>query len=227
MNYRSAIQYCRLLLQGDRQAWKYLPYQLRIKMKGIDLRWASLDDIGLSEERAYRYSDSGGPDLEDLLKTLAILPSDAVLDLGCGKGGALITLAEYSFARVDGVEISPKLAHIAQANIQKLRISRSTIFCGDAADFTDLDSYTYLYMYNPFPQAVTSRVLENIQSSLLRRPRRVTLIYKNAVFSSLVLNAGFHSVGGTPQTHPDYPSFSVYAADGPAPNFSHELPTCG
>ncbi len=227
MNYRSAIQYCQLLFQADRQAWKYLPYQLKMKMNGIDLRWTSLQESGLSEERSYRYSDSGGPDLEELLDTLMISSSDAVLDLGCGKGGALITLAEYPFARVDGVEISPKLARIAGTNIKKLQISNSTIYCCDAADFTELDSYSYFYMYNPFPREVTLRVLENIQSSLRRRARQVTLVYKNPVFNRLVLNAGFRSVSDTQQIHPDYPPFSVYAADGPAHNSPDGLPICG
>jgi SAM-dependent methyltransferase len=213
MNYRSAIQHCRVLLSGDRQAWKHLPYQLRIKMRGIDLRWTTLEESDLSAERSYRYSDSGGPDLEELLDTLKISPSDAVLDLGCGKGGALITLAKYPFAKVDGVEISPKLADIASANMTKLQISNSAIYCSDAADFTNLDSYSHFYMYNPFPQAVTQRVLQNIQSSVRRRARRGTLIYKNAVFHNLVLDAGFRKVSGTQIIHPDYPPFSVYAAD--------------
>ena len=68
-------------------------------------------------------------------------------------------------------------------------------------------------MYNPFPQAVTQRVLQNIQSSVRRRARRGTLIYKNAVFHNLVLDAGFRKVSGTQIIHPDYPPFSVYAAD--------------
>jgi SAM-dependent methyltransferase len=213
MNYRSAIQHCRVLLRGDRNAWKHLPYQLRMKIRGIDLRWTSLEESGLSEERSYRYSDSGGPELEELLDTLTITPPDAVLDLGCGKGGALITMAKYPFVQIDGVEISPALAEIARANMKKLQISNSTIHCSDAADFANLDSYSYFYMYNPFPQAVTQRVLENIQSSLGRRPRRATLIYKNAVFHRLVLDAGFRKVSGTQKTHPDYPPFSVYAAE--------------
>jgi SAM-dependent methyltransferase len=213
MNYRSAIRHCRILLRGDRQAWKHLPYQLKMKIRGVDLRWTSLEQNGLSEERSYRYSDSGGPDLEELLDSLPISPSDSVLDLGCGKGGALITLAKYPFTKVDGVEISPELADIASANMKKLQISKSTIYCSDAADFTNLDSYSHFYMYNPFPEAVTERVLQNIRASINSRARRVILIYKNAVFHKLVLDTGFHKVSGTKIIHPDYPPFSIYAAD--------------
>ncbi|MGC1684320.1 MAG: class I SAM-dependent methyltransferase [Candidatus Acidiferrales bacterium] len=187
-----------------------------MKIRGVDLRWASLEECGLSAERSYRYSDSGGPDLQELLDTLKISPSDEILDLGCGKGGALITLAKYPFAQVDGVEISPELSDIARANMKKLQISNSTIYCSDAAQFHSLDSYSHFYMYNPFPQSVTQRVLENIQSSLRRRPRRAILIYKNAVFHKLVLDAGFRKISGTQNIHPDYPPFSVYATESAA-----------
>lgn len=216
MNFRSAITHCGSLLRGDERAWRHVPYLLKMRLRGIDLRWTSLEDTDLSEEHCYRYSDSGGPDLEELLDTLTISQSDSVLDLGCGKGGALISLAKYPFARVDGVEISPELAQIAKANMRRLHISRTRIFCGDAAAFTALDEYTFFYMYNPFPQCVTRSVMQNIEASLRRRARRAILIYKNAAFHESVLNAGFRKVRKTLQTHPDYPPFFIYAADGPA-----------
>jgi SAM-dependent methyltransferase len=215
MNYRSALQHLGLLIRGDRQAWRYIPYQLKMKARGIDLRWTSLQESGLSEERCYRYSDSGGPDLESLLDTLPILPSDEVLDIGCGKGGALISFAKYPFSRVDGVEISASLAQVARENIQKLKLTHATVHCCDASDFTSLDSYTYFYMYNPFPHHVMASVLQNIRSSLRRRMRRLTLIYKNAVFHELLVDTGFSKITETLQIHPDYPPFAVYAAGGP------------
>jgi len=145
---------------------------------------------------------------------LPISRADAVLDIGCGKGGAMITLAQFAFERVDGLEISPKLAHIARLNIRRLDIPNAAVFCADAADFTDIDPYTYIYMYNPFPEIVMRRVLDNILLSLKRRQRLLTMIYKNPVFDSLVLCSGFHKIHETQQIHPDYPPFSVYVANG-------------
>jgi SAM-dependent methyltransferase len=226
MNLRSAISHCSSLLKGDPQAWKHLPYQLRMKAQGIDLRWTSLEETGLSEERCYRYSDSGGPNLEELLDRLTISPlSDSVLDIGCGKGGALISFAKYPFARVDGVEISPALSRIAQANMKKLGIRHANVFCCDAAIFTELDAYSFFYLYNPFPRDVTAAVLHNMEASLRRRLRQVTLIYKNPVFHELVLGAGFRKVSETSETHPDYPPFFVYTTGCSAP-VSGERTSC-
>src|SRR5436305_2669291 len=113
-----------------------------MKFRGIDLRWVSIEDSGLSAERSCWCSNSGGPELEELLHMLPISRADAVLDIGCGKGGAMITLAQFPFERVDGLEISPKLAHIARLNIRRLDIPNAAVFCADAADFTDIDPYT-------------------------------------------------------------------------------------
>jgi SAM-dependent methyltransferase len=201
-------------MRGDRQEWRYLPYRLGMKILRVDLSWVSAKDSGLSEERSHWHSNSGGPDLERLLDTLPISRSDAVLDVGCGKGGAMLTLARYPFARVDGVEISPKLAQIARANLERLGILNAAVFCSDATDFTNLDLYTYLYMYNPFPAQVMLLVLENITSSLKRRKRCATLIYKNPLCNALVLEAGFSKVREFEQTHVHYPPFYVYRADG-------------
>ena len=177
---------------------------------GIDLSGASQQYSDLSEERSVGYRDSGGPDLDKLLRTLSISPSDAVLDFGCGKAGAMLTLAKYPFARVDGVELSPQLTQIGQQNLQRLRRSHTKIHCCDAAEFKDLDLYTYFYMYNPFSEVVMRSVMENLVSSLKRRSRKVTVIYKNALLGHLLVGAGLRKVAESRQMHP-YQSGSIYA----------------
>jgi SAM-dependent methyltransferase len=213
MTLRSALRYAWRLAAGDRQAWKYLPYQLRMKCRRVDLGWVSVRDSGLSEERSHWHSNSGGPDLDDLVRTLSISPSDTLLDIGCGKGGAMLTLVRYPFARVDGLEISPNLARIARQNLRRVGVSKANVFCGDAAEFRDLDDYNYFYLYNPFPEAVMRRMLENMRRSLERRPRKATIIYKNPIFAGAVMDAGFIKLRETRQTHPNYPPFSIYVAE--------------
>jgi SAM-dependent methyltransferase len=214
MNYDSVLSYIRRLTTFDIQAWRYLPYKVKMKLVGIDLSLVSIEQSGLSYERSHLHSDSGGPDLKGLLDRLPIEKSDAVIDLGCGKGGAMLTLAQYPFLFVDGVELSNQLADTAFKNLQTKRISNARVFCMDAADFVDLDPYTHIYMYNPFPELVMRCVLKNLNESLLRRERSLTLIYKNPVFNSLLLEHGFTKILQTEQRHRDYPAFGVYLADG-------------
>lgn len=212
MIFHSVVQHLIRLVIGDPMAWRYLPYRLEMKLRRVDLGWVSVKDSGLSQERSHWHSNSGGPELNKLLGTLPISCGDAVLDIGCGKGGAMLTLARYPFARVDGVEISPNLARIARENLQRLRILNARVFCADAADFWNLDPYSYFYMYNPFPQSVMQLVMKNMALSLERRKRQIHLIYKNAMYQSLVLDSGFCKISESKQTHPDYPPFAVFVA---------------
>jgi protein-L-isoaspartate O-methyltransferase len=91
----------------------------------------------------------------------------------------LITLARHPFARVDGVEIAPRLASIAERNIRILGISNAKVFCCDASEFRDLDSHNYVYVAGAFTDIVWQPVLDNMAVSLRRRPRKLTLIYTN------------------------------------------------
>src|SRR4051794_20589715 len=100
---KDAIVNCaRLAMQGK---WSLLSYVLRNKWYGIDLNFVSVQELGLTDDKAKFYSDSGGPDLDVVIRALPVSPSDEILDVGCGKGGAALTLARHPFRRVDGIEI--------------------------------------------------------------------------------------------------------------------------
>ena len=214
MNTKSVARQLARLAQGDSRAWSYLPYQLWKTLHRLDLGWVSAAESGLSEQLCSWHTNSGGPDLEELLKQLEVKPTDSVLDIGCGKGGAMLTLSKY-FQKVDGVEISRNLARIACDNLRRAHTVNARVFCCDAADFHDLDDYTYLYMYNPFPDSTVQLVMHNINRSLRRQPRPLTLIYKNPVFNPVVCSKGFVKVYETDQTDPNYPPFAIYRHSDP------------
>lgn len=184
-------------------------YLLAAKIRGIDLNGVTAEELGLDPNRSVFYADSG-PDLEQVLGTFEISPSDIALDMGCGKGGAMITLAKH-FSRVDGVEISPQLAEIARKNLARAHAQNSEVYCADATEFTDFDRYTVVYMFNPFSAPVVAQALANLRESLRRKPRALRLIYRNPVCDEVVTAAGFrrvatHNIG----TQPIY----IYVDDG-------------
>jgi hypothetical protein len=123
-------------------------------------------------------------------------------------------MAKYPFARVDGVEISAELVKIAQKNLDRVGLKNASIFCCDAADFKDLDSYSYLYMYNPFEEVIIASVVDNVLRSLSPRPRKLTLIYKAPLGHSLLLRAGFCK---TNQSDHSQRPLSIYVI-GSSPN---------
>jgi tRNA/tmRNA/rRNA uracil-C5-methylase (TrmA/RlmC/RlmD family) len=110
--------------------------------------------LHLDLTRSFHYNSSGNRFLERVTKRLPITSDDASLDFGCGKGGALVTLSKAPFRKLGGVELSPKLSTIAQNNMARLQIPHVELFCCDAAKFTALDDYKYLYFFNPFPSVI-------------------------------------------------------------------------
>lgn len=173
-----------------RPGWRNTLYRAEARVRGLDLtRHVSTEDLGIAPNRGSPYGNSGGPDLARVLQALRPEPSSAIIDLGCGKGGALITMASFPFARICGVDLSADLLRVASENLRKCGLEGIELHCCDAADFADLDGFTHVYMYNPFPSPVMQAVMANLRASLTRRPRSLTIIYKNPVCHEDVIGA--------------------------------------
>ena len=78
-------------------------------------RWVTADSIGFSPERGNQYQPSSG-NMVNVLRRYAITKSDAVLDIGCGKGKVMYLLSHFPFGKIDGIDLSPQLVKIANDN---------------------------------------------------------------------------------------------------------------
>jgi hypothetical protein len=104
------------------------------------------------------------------------------VDLGAGKGLALLLASKFPFKSITGVEYSKVLAETAVENLRSCKEqegNRRPIDClwGDAANFEFAPSPTVLYLFNPFQGKVMDRVIANIESSLSTTPRDLWVIY--------------------------------------------------
>ena len=103
------------------------------------------------------------------------------LDLGSGKGRALLMASDYPFRRIVGVELLPALNHAAQENLSKYRSELQKCFalesiCADAIDFPFPAEPTVLYLFNPFPEAGLQRMIANLEQSLREHSRAVYVL---------------------------------------------------
>jgi SAM-dependent methyltransferase len=103
------------------------------------------------------------------------------VDMGSGKGRALLVAAEFPFREVIGVEFAELAHQQALENIERLRSGhtrcqsvRSTHANAMEFDFPDAD--LVLYFFNPFGPETMQRVLDNLVASLKQSPRRTILI---------------------------------------------------
>jgi hypothetical protein len=113
------------------------------------------------------------------------------VDLGSGKGRALLLASRFPFRRIVGVEIVPELSEAAAANVG--RFSAPWQACHeietrteDAAEFVYPAGPFVLFLYQPFLPPVLKRCLKNLLRSLAAEPREMYVVYVNPVFERLM-----------------------------------------
>jgi SAM-dependent methyltransferase len=101
------------------------------------------------------------------------------IDIGCGKGRALLVAADFPFRHLLGVEIAAELCDIARTNVATNAdwVARISIVNQDAATIIFPDGPMLLYLFNPFLAPVLRRVLQNLERQLRRSPRPTYLLY--------------------------------------------------
>lgn len=131
------------------------------------------------------------------------------VDIGSGKGRALLMAADLPFRRVLGVELLPELHRVAEQNIANYAGESRQCFamesiCQDARDFVFPLEPTLLYLFNPLPEAGLTTLLGKLEKSLRENPRSVYVLYHNPILESVLSRStALTNLGGTHQ-------FSIY-----------------
>ena len=114
----------------------------------------------------------------------------SVLDIGCGKGVALLFFSRLSFKRVAGIEYDKKLCRLAAKNLKNAP-GPVKVYLVDAADFSMYKYYDTFYLYNPFDGNILEKCADKILLTLDSRPRKLTVFYCNPVYGDILKKKGF------------------------------------
>jgi SAM-dependent methyltransferase len=115
------------------------------------------------------------------------------LDIGAGKGRAMLLASQFPFLRVEGVELNPTLAAIAQANIALWQrdpnanaLAPLSLHHADATKHPIPAAPTLAFLFHPFELPILRRFLRHIETSLAKDPHPFDLLYANAEHGSLL-----------------------------------------
>jgi SAM-dependent methyltransferase len=115
------------------------------------------------------------------------------LDIGAGKGRAMLLASRFPFLRVEGVELSPALATIASANVslwqQDARaeaLAPLRLYNADATKHPLPIEPTLAFLFHPFELPILRRFLRHVEKSLAAKPHPFDLLYINAEHNSLL-----------------------------------------
>lgn len=125
------------------------------------------------------------------------------LDIGSGKGRAMLLAAFAGFKKVLGVELDARLCLVAEENFKrcdrKLKGASYSIFNGDATVYILPDECDVVFMYNPFGVVVMRKVLalllrkySKLKEKSIQKPLHV--IYVNPVCADVFIEFGIFPI---------------------------------
>ena len=126
------------------------------------------------------------------LKYLKPSMSDVFVDLGSGKGKALLIACQLQYKRVIGVEIDKELSCWAARNIDRarprLRAEKVECLNFNILEWFIPDDTSVIFMYNPFIGQTFSSVMSKVFESYDNNPRPLHIIYEFPWIRSAVVN---------------------------------------
>lgn len=148
------------------------------------LSWRETQDGGEAAAYVTAYVGVEPDRLRTVLRAVGPDRSFTFIDLGSGKGTALIVASEFAFARIVGVELSPQLCAVAKRNAAEVGTRHPDrapieVVQSDVRDYVFPPAPSVLFMYHPFLAPVMKTVLANLERSLREHPRPVYIAYVN------------------------------------------------
>ncbi len=106
------------------------------------------------------------------------------IDVGSGKGRAVLLASELPFRKAIGVELNDELAGIAQQNVTRWNRIRKPktkirVVQEDAMKFQWPRTPLLVYLYNPFACSLIEQMAENIAATSVAGSGLVDLLYVN------------------------------------------------
>jgi SAM-dependent methyltransferase len=113
------------------------------------------------------------------------LADTTFIDIGCGKGRAVLLASEYGFRAVIGVELNPTLAAIAKRNTDFWTAAGKPrcpirIEPGDAMELEFPPGPCVVFLYNPFGAELMQRLTSRMASEFQSRPGELEVLYCKA-----------------------------------------------
>ena len=153
----------------------FLRYQQRRFDRANNVQTSGYDDL--------RYEPTPTSVFDRLMASIQVdFEETSFIDIGSGKAKVLLLAARYPFRKIIGIEKYEDLHRLGEDNLGRASLSgrrcaHIETHCIDACDFEFPNEPTLLYFFNPFPLEVLRQVLTNLEASLRRAPRALTVVF--------------------------------------------------
>lgn len=165
----------------------------------------SLENKGIDISHSTIYMPASYDLLEEVFTKHHLKSFSHFLDIGCGKGRSLCVAAAFGVKKLSGIDLSKEFCEAARENLlltkQRHPKIEYRIYNNDAFYFEIEEDVDCIFLFNPFDDIIMSGVIENIEVSLEKVPRNITVIYINPLQKHLFLEAGYKEVDHIQRLH--------------------------
>lgn len=127
------------------------------------------------------YRPSRGQVLSAFFKELPLKREGTFVDIGCGKGRALILAHQAGWNSVKGIDLCRDLVDQAKENLLKLQHDSPplqwSVTVQNALEYEPLANESIFYLYDPFDVATTQKVAQNIMRQKKNQNQSAWIIY--------------------------------------------------
>lgn len=189
------------LLEVDRR--------IQVGMKDLYARRRGIDtggtlyldqlDVDADEDQIF-YHPHQWITLRAALRALRPGPEDVFVDIGCGKGQAVVVASELPFGRVIGVDLAQELCEVARRNMEgeKVRAHQRAreveIVHADATEWPIPADLTVAFLYCPFLGEHFDRFIDRLVASYDENPRPLRILYSLPWLHNKLLATGRFAV---------------------------------
>ncbi len=162
---------------------------------------AELKDLTIHQKdtrQASRYEAVNYYILEKLLEKMTSFAEPRnFVDLGCGKGRAMVVAAHYGFNNIKGIDFAEEVCAAAARHMepmqQRLGITYSVV-CADVLEYSIEPEDSVFFMFNPFTGETIARFLDKLEDSLLHHPRDIYFLYASPRFIEIFFEYEYEPV---------------------------------
>lgn len=129
-----------------------------------------------------------------ILDSLPLQPNKfTFVDMGSGKGRALLVASEFPFKKIVGIELSDQLHRTAEENVRRFKPASQQcaafdLRCMDALDYAHGEEPLVLFLFDPFGREILQDVIANLAASLKANPREAYVVYVYPQYEDLLQN---------------------------------------
>ena len=137
--------------------------------------------------------------LEKLLTSFRKLSDvTSIIDLGSGKGRAMVVAAHFGFTNITGVEFAQELCAESSENMKKVQHKfpgiHWKVINDNVEHFTIGANDSAFFMFNPFTVEVLRSFLVNLEKSCRQFPRTIWFLYASPLHKQLLVNNGYEII---------------------------------